>query len=125
MSQKKPLTYSEAVEYGRRLLDEHGLHDWRIFIENLGNTALYGPTCAGLVGKWDGADKTIRIDFRMRRSFRQTLLHEIAHASTPADNCHGDEWVRKAEEIGCTAAHIERYAFANAWHRKFGTPSTR
>lgn len=107
MSQKEPLTYWEMVEYGRRLLDQHGLRNWRISAENLGNKTLYGPTC-GLVGQCDRAHKTIRIDFRMRRSFRQTLLHEIAHALTPADNCHGDEWVRKAEEIGCTAVHLER-----------------
>ena len=119
MSKKKNLTYLEMHEYGRRLLDEHGLHDWCISIENLGNTALYGPMCGSIVGCCDTKNKTIRIDSGMRRSFRQTLLHEIAHALTPADNCHGDEWVRKAEEIGCTAAHIERYAFENAWHQKY------
>src|SRR6266568_4333748 len=63
----------------RKLLDKHGLHDWRVCVENLRNP-MYVTKCGPLLGFCDVVNKIIRIDCRYPRKFRQTLLHEIAHA---------------------------------------------
>jgi hypothetical protein len=109
-------SYHDQVERGRQLLDLHGLSDWHLSIENLHNRCLYGQSCGGTLGHCDRENKTIRIHSPVRGSFRQTLLHEIAHALTPADG-HGEEWRRKAEEIGCTAAGLQIYRLIAADHR--------
>lgn len=96
---------------GNALLDKHGLHDWRISFENLRN-ALYAPNEGdrGFWGQCDFENKVIRIDWRIGRRFRQTMLHEIAHALVGKPG-HGIEWFRKAEEIGCTENELWRYRF--------------
>lgn len=105
---------ADLLKYGRQLLDEHGLHDWEITVENLRNKLMYGALfapfgCKELYGLCDAKNKTIRVDSSLRRSFRQTVLHEIAHALTPDDNDHGLTWLNKAEEIGCTQTHLWPY----------------
>jgi hypothetical protein len=102
------MSYDAMMSCGRQLCDSHGLHDWRISIENLGNRALYGPQCVGLMGYCDDPNKTIRVHRSLRDSFRQTMLHEIAHALTPGSG-HGADWLKKAEEIGCTFRHLLPY----------------
>ena len=107
------MTYEEEQTKGRALLDAHGLTDWRFVVENLRNANLYGPCSKGLLGYCDIPHKTIRIDHgAVRRQFRQTVLHEIAHALTPNDPGHGQEWINKAGEIGCTLTHRLPYLMA-------------
>jgi hypothetical protein len=94
---------------GNALLDKHGLHDWRISFENLRN-AMYAPNDGdrGFWGYCDFENKVIRIDWRVGRRFRQTMLHEIAHALVGKLG-HGEEWIKKAAEIGCTPNELWRY----------------
>jgi len=94
---------------GNALLDKHGLHDWRISFENLRN-AMYAPNeeDKGLWGQCDLENKVVRIDWRVGRRFRQTMLHEIAHALVGKPG-HGEEWIKKAAEIGCTPQKLSRY----------------
>lgn len=94
---------------GNALLDKHGLHDWCISFENLRN-ALYAPNEGdrGFWGQCDFENKVIRIDWRIGRRFRQTMLHEIAHALV-GEPGHGEEWIKKAAEIGCTGKELYRY----------------
>lgn len=101
------VSYQEAQSKGRKLLDKHGLHEWRISLENLRNTDMYGQD--GIQGCCDFENRTIRIDNRIGRQFRQAMLHEIAHALTPADKSHGEEWLKKAGEIGCSFVHLLSY----------------
>jgi hypothetical protein len=59
--------------------------------------------------------KVIAVDWDIKRyRFRQTVLHEIAHAIVgdghkPGVWLHGTEWLRKAEEVGCSYNHLEPY----------------
>lgn len=101
------MTPRNPLEVARKLLDKHGLQDWQFKFQRM--------SPPGTWGHCDYASKTIRIDFEScpPRQFRQTLLHEIAHALTPAEKeKHGIEWLKKAEEVGCTSAHLWPYYLA-------------
>ena len=100
------LRYKEIQEKSRTLLDKHGLKDWRVSVENLHNG--FYDKCGGILGCVDIEKKTIRIDWRKPRSFRQTLLHEIAHALRGVPG-HDQEWIAIASKIGCTDAHLWPY----------------
>ena len=99
---------------GNALLDAHGLQDWRISFENLRN-AVYAPNegDGGFWGQCDFVFKVIRIDYRIGRRFRQIMLHEIAHALVGQPG-HGEEWIKKAEEIGCTENQLWLYCLLAA-----------
>ncbi len=108
----------ECEVLGRALLDKHGLHDWSISFENLHN-ALYDLNgdmdFLGICdfGRGDEGDlwgKTIRIDHTTpRRQFRQTMLHEIAHAlcgKPELGEGHNLKWAETAYRIGCSFIHV-------------------
>jgi hypothetical protein len=82
----------------RSLLDRHGLTDWRVSIENLRTEMYTAVSEKGLLGYCCIPSKTIRLDWRVGRRFRQILLHEIAHALVGYPG-HGAEWLSAAKRI--------------------------
>jgi hypothetical protein len=111
------MSFQEKLDGASRLMEKHGLKDWRLSIENLANPNIFrnadGTACVGTMGFCANKARTIYIDSGLPdRHFRQTLLHEIAHALTPGDCGHGWEWINKAGEIGCTFSHYFPYAHA-------------
>jgi hypothetical protein len=103
------MTYEQQQAIGREFLDRFGLHDWRFSMENLRNTRYLQREPSGFLGVCDHTNKVIRIDWRIGRMFRQTMLHEIAHALVGKDGDHGSEWLDKAHEIGCSQRHLLPY----------------
>ena len=101
------MTLQEAEAKALPLLAKYGLPDWQISLENLHNKAMYG-VCAGSLGYCDLKNKVIRIAWGHGRHFRQTLLHEIAHALRGVPG-HDMEWIEIAEKIGCTFGHLLPY----------------
>jgi len=119
--------YDKTMELGRKLLDKHGLADWKFDVVNLQNTAMFGARA--LSDRWMGycswSTKTIYVDWHPRQNtVRQTILHEIAHALTPGDHDHGREWLNKASDIGCTFVHLLPY-FEMARRRETGTEGAK
>ena len=104
------MTLEQAESQARPLFEKHGLRDWRISMENLRNTDVYGPSAEvdGNLGYCDFRNKTIRIDHAIGRKFRQTLLHEIAHALRGKPG-HDQEWIEIAERLGCSSGHLLPY----------------
>ena len=102
-------SYDEKIALGRKLLDKYGLHDWGIDVCNLRNSDLFPTKICGSRGLCTQALKIIRIDCNEDRSFRQTLLHEIAHALCAASESHGEAWLRRAAEVGCSFVHRAPY----------------
>jgi hypothetical protein len=61
------------------------------------------------LGYCDLKNKAIRISWdHGDRHFRQTLLHEIAHALRGVSG-HDMEWVEIADKLGCTHGHLLPY----------------
>jgi hypothetical protein len=108
---KKPVSLIyDGGPAGKALLNKHGLNDWRISVENLQNVIYTREHGDGLLGYCDLENKVIRIDWRVGRGFRQTLLHEIAHALVGKDKPgHSEEWIKIAGDIGCTLNHLLPY----------------
>jgi len=100
------MEYDEMMARGRALLDKHGLHDWRFDVQNLRRKP--GLTSRDLWGGCDPDRKLIVVDWDVGRRFRQTVLHEIAHALVGGSG-HTEEWLKKAQEIGCTFNHLLDY----------------
>src|SRR5258706_14912745 len=98
MKRKFTLIY-DGGPAGKALLKKHGLHDWRISVENLRNVMYTHECTGGLWGYCDLENKVIRIDWRVGRRFRQTMLHEIAHALVGKPG-HDKEWIKIAGDIG-------------------------
>lgn len=97
----------------RALLDKHGLKDWRVAFANLSRvpTKVLTGTSSGAVGTCSFWDREILIDWCLVNRptlFRQTVLHEIAHAVFGRRG-HGPEWLRVARKIGCTKRSLEIY----------------
>lgn len=105
------MTFQEAQAKARPLLAKYGLHDWQISLENLRNEAMYVKP--GCLGYCDTKNKVIRIErIGVRRHFRQTLLHEIAHALRGASSHpggHDMKWIEIADKLGCTFGHLLPY----------------
>lgn len=81
-------------------LVRHGLHGWRFaWRDDLGRLAGYCD--------WDSrlilGNRRILTGTRLV-NVRETVLHEIAHALTPADRVHGDEWYMTLLGIGGSGA---------------------
>jgi hypothetical protein len=103
------LDYHKTMGLGRKLLDKHGLIDWKFDVVNLRNASMFGPRCEGYMGCCDDPTRTIYIDWHAsQRTVRQTILHEIAHALTPGDD-HGKAWLKTASNLGCTFVHLLPY----------------
>jgi len=103
---------------GRALLDRHGLKHWRFAVEDLG-TLFACPQSLGplpLLGISYQRHKFISVNWHYPRQFRQTCLHEIAHALRGA-GVHDRTWARIALQIGCTRRHVHEHhrSLGNSW----------
>lgn len=79
----------------RRTMIKHGLVGWDLEWNNSYNT----------YGVCDDATQIISFsapiaEFGDESSFRNTVLHEVAHALVGTDECHGPVWKAKCLEIG-------------------------
>jgi hypothetical protein len=100
------MSYQEQRQAGQEYLKKHGLTDWTFDVVNLSNEDM----CSERL--WGGCKfdlKRITVHFGVGRQFRQTILHEIAHALVGKAADHGPDWQNKAGEIGCTFAHLWPY----------------
>ncbi len=88
---------SEAGRLGRRLLDEHGLHDWTIAFDRAKRRA--GVCRPGRRQIGLSAPLT---SIHPEREVRDTILHEIAHALVGTQHGHDDVWRAMASRIGCS-----------------------
>lgn len=90
-----------ARELAREMLDEHGLTDWRIRIDNsqrrLG-ACFHGTKIISLSRQYitTGSDEQLR----------GTILHEIAHAHAGHAAGHGPEWKAVAARIGADPTRL-------------------
>ncbi len=103
------MNYADMMLRGRCLLDAHGLRDWRFDVQNLRNMNLYVHDYYGICFL---ETKTIVVDWHSSRNFRQTVLHEIAHALLGRPG-HDRDWLRVAAQVGCTFKHLLPYACAD------------
>ncbi len=88
---------NDAAAMGGRLLDEHGLHDWRLVFDRAKRRA---GVC-----RW--ARKEIGLSAPLtsvhpEAEVRDTVLHEIAHALVGPKHGHDAVWRATAKRIGCT-----------------------
>jgi predicted SprT family Zn-dependent metalloprotease len=88
---------NDAAAMGRRLLDEHGLQDWRLAFDRAKRRA---GVC-----RW--ARKEIGLSAPLtsvhpEAEVRDTVLHEIAHALVGPQHGHDAVWRATAQRIGCT-----------------------
>jgi hypothetical protein len=109
-------SWEAMFEKAITLMLKHGLGDWNLRIENMRNPYRFANAEGGpldVIGYCSQERKTIYIHSGCPdRHFRQTVLHEIAHALTPEDFGHGEEWCDTALNIGCTYKHVWRYQMA-------------
>lgn len=86
------LTESHARQIAQALIRKHKF-GWKFDFNNRVNA----------IGLCDYSKKTIFFSRKYlhvsKEQFRQTILHEIAHALTPGHN-HDEVWAAKAAEIG-------------------------
>ena len=88
---------TEAARMGRRLLDQHGLHDWTIVFDR-------AKRRAGIC-RW--ARKEIGLSAPLtsihpESEVRDTVLHEVAHALVGPRHGHDRVWRAMALRIGCS-----------------------
>lgn len=96
------------IAKGEAMLRDHGIEGWTVAIARLDD--VFGEAARHDLGYCRDRDRTVWLERRgIRRHFRQTMLHEIAHILTPDDQDHGDAWMEKASSIGCTLCHIFPY----------------
>jgi hypothetical protein len=102
---------------GRTLLDKHGLGEWTLDFQNLDYDYLTGEILdrdRQPDGICDFGEKLIVISWRMdQRGFRQTMLHEMAHALRGVPG-HDDEWGKIALRIGYSRKQLDRQFFCLA-----------
>jgi predicted SprT family Zn-dependent metalloprotease len=88
---------TDAARLGRRLLDEHGLHDWTVVFDRAKRRAGVcrpGRREIGLSGPLTAIHPEAEV--------RDTILHEIAHALVGPRHGHDEVWRATALRIGCT-----------------------
>jgi hypothetical protein len=97
------MTFQEKMTTARGLLNKHGLPEWHLSIENINNFHRFTHRVSepfGFDGGCSHENQTIYVDSMCQDGhFRQTVLHEIAHAVTPEDNNHGKEWSTAYDSI--------------------------
>jgi hypothetical protein len=98
------MNLGDAQALGRRLLDEHGLHDWSLVLDRAKRRAGVcrpGRKEIGLSGPLTALHSEAEV--------RDTILHEIAHALVGPRHGHDAVWRATALRIGssgerCTSA---------------------
>lgn len=88
---------TKALATGRRLLREHGLHDWTIVADR-------AKTRAGVCRfpkRQIGLSAPLTT-LHSEPEVLDTILHEIAHALVGPQHGHDAAWRAKAREIGCS-----------------------
>ena len=88
---------TRALATGRRLLREHGLHDWSIVADR-------AKTRAGVcrfTKRQIGLSAPLTT-LHSEDEVLDTILHEIAHALVGPQHGHDAVWRAKAREIGCS-----------------------
>ena len=92
--------YEERMKLGAELMNKH-LHDWTL----RWNRSL---RCNGQCSHFDKVIYVSKyhIEFASIDEFKNTILHEIAHAIAGFREGHGPEWVRIAKEIGCDGRRL-------------------
>lgn len=88
-----------AMRLARKLMDEHGLHEWR----------LLGDDAKRRAGACRYGTRTISLSRPLTHlhdetEVRETVLHEIAHALAGPAAGHGPQWQSIATAIGSTGA---------------------
>ena len=93
----------EVQRLARELLEIHGLNDWNVSIER----QWIPSRCGHEFGECDLQAKNIRVQLRKGGgNFRQSVLHQIAHALSFDECGHGANWMKIARDVGCTRPHI-------------------
>jgi predicted SprT family Zn-dependent metalloprotease len=118
---KRTLHLSEArVLLANQLAHQHldsKIQHWKLIFDNA------KTRCASCQFTYTLLNPTITIAiskvfavFATDGEFKNTVLHEIAHAIAGIDAGHGPVWKRIALEIGCDAKRLHR---ANGEHQSF------
>jgi hypothetical protein len=88
---------NHATRYLRKLLDDNGLRDWHIRLNQNNNkflgSALHGDKCIVLSAH--------HVDTHGQLEIEDTIKHTVAHALTPGHG-HDAIWSDKAIELGCS-----------------------
>lgn len=97
---------NKAAEYARKQLSNNNLDDWGVRL----TTSERAP-----LGLCSYKDKCIilsahSIDIHPEMEVYDTVLHEVAHALTPNDLNHGEEWKNKAIELGCKPSACSEFS---------------
>lgn len=86
---------STAQALARRMMDAHGLTDWRFVFDRATSRfgqCRYGTRTISLSGPLTALNSEDEV--------RDVILHEIAHALVGPGHGHGPVWKAKAREIG-------------------------
>src|SRR6188768_1739759 len=92
------MTRIEATHFLRTELNNNGLADWSVRLNQNANSHFLG-LCSH-------KDKSIilsahHIDIHPTPDVMNTILHEVAHAIVGPGHAHNEVWVEKAREVGC------------------------
>jgi predicted SprT family Zn-dependent metalloprotease len=86
----------DSLARARKLMNEHGLNDWRLALDKrptrrLGQTR-YSQRTIGITARL--------LAFNPWPVVEQVVLHEVAHALVGPGKAHGYEWQAQARAIG-------------------------
>lgn len=99
----------QGVYIALRLMEMHGVDDWRLVISKVPLRREKGKITLGFARY---SDKTITISENLIKYndielIYDVMLHEIAHALVPYYvHQHGKRWKKKAIEIGCAPSAV-------------------
>lgn len=99
----------KAVRLALEKVREHHLHNWTVAFNHSKTTA----------GTCDSEEKIITlsrvfIELWDKKEVEDTILHEIAHALSPSEDHHSEEWKKTAKKIG---ARPEAKINKKAWNK--------
>lgn len=100
--------YENHAEQARNLMQTHGLVNWKFIFDRAKTRA----GCCNFTDKTISISKLFIASTSGNDGFRNTLLHEIAHALVGMDGGHGPEWKRVAIRIGCDGKRCFKNAFS-------------
>ncbi len=99
------MTLTEIQTLARRLMSQHGLHDWTFDFDN--------AKCRQAACQHDVRKITLSRHAASQlpdEEIEQTLLHEIAHALVGPEHGHDAVWLAKARSIGYTGGRLAKVA---------------